>query len=180
MPGFGNAPPTVGRPELLRDGSDADFRRMLHDLLAFGARLEEVRERFGAFIGLSGIQYTILITIRQLGGEEGVGPSEVATHLSLSPPFVTTETAKLVRQGLVDKRADPADLRRVRLSVTDEARRRLARLAPFQREINDAIFAPLGAEDMERLAVLAAALATSTERALALSTYLLGREGKRA
>ena len=173
-------PQTVGRPALLVDGSDEAFREMLHDLLAFGARLDAVRARFGAFIGLSGVQYTILIAISQLAGRDGTSPKDVAAHLSLSPPFVTTETAKLVRLGLVAKRPDAGDLRRVRLTVTDEARRRLAALAPLQREINDTIFAPIAADEFERIRHLARALRTSAERAVALSEDLVSAEGRAA
>ena len=60
---------TVSRTELLRDGSDAQFRELVHTLLAFSARLESVRQEFGSHIGLSGVQYTILVSIAHLQGE---------------------------------------------------------------------------------------------------------------
>ena len=56
-------PLTVSRPELLANGTDdGPFRAYLHGMLAFAARLEGVRDRFAALLGLTGIQYTILIS----------------------------------------------------------------------------------------------------------------------
>ena len=164
---------TVSRPELLKEGTDATFRSMLHDLLAFSASLEAVRGRFGAFLGVSGIQYTLVVSIRQLQGKGGVGVKDLAEHLGLSAPFVTTETKKLVRLGIVAKATNPDDLRRVNLTLTDQGRKLLLMLAPMQREINDAIFEPLAAEDMDRLVRMASDLRRSAERAVVLADYLL-------
>src|SRR5258707_4462608 len=57
---------TVSRPALLVDGSDRSFRQLVHDMLAFSARIQEVRGRLGSVIGLSGTQYTVLIAIAHL------------------------------------------------------------------------------------------------------------------
>ncbi|MBW3098167.1 MarR family winged helix-turn-helix transcriptional regulator [Pseudohoeflea coraliihabitans] len=163
---------TVSREDLLVDGSDAEFRAMVHDLLAFAARLEQIRARFGRFIGLSGVQYTILITIRQLQGENGVGAKAIAEHLAFSPPFVTTETTRLVRLGLVAKRPNPEDLRRVYLTVTDKGIALLTELAPVQQEINDLLFEPVTGDTFEMVRRMARDLRASSERAALLSEYL--------
>jgi len=167
-------PLTVSRPELLCDGSDADFRALVHDLLAFSARLQAIRASFGALTGLSGVQYTILISIAHLARDRGVGVKAVAEHLSLSGAFVTIETGKLTERGLVCKRPDPEDGRRVRLSVTDKGRRLLADLAPVQQEVNDLLFESLGREDFRRLRRLARGLLEGSARAVALAGYLTG------
>lgn len=163
---------TVSRSELLTDGSDVRFRQLVHDLLAFSSRLQEIRGRFGAFVGLTGIQYTILITVRHLGGDNGVGIKSVAEHLSLSSPFVTIETKKLIAAGLLIKRADSEDRRRVRLTLSAEGEARLTRLLPMQRQVNDALFASLDAQDFERLAVMAAELKEDAGKALRLAGFL--------
>jgi DNA-binding MarR family transcriptional regulator len=169
----GNRPMTVSRAALLAGGDDSAFRHMVHDLLAFSARLEAVRERFGSYLGLTGIQYTILVSVRHLQSEDGVGIKAIADHLGLSGAFVTIETGKLIRQGLLTKRPNPADRRRVLLQVSPEGEGRLAALAPMQREINDAIFAALDDEGFARLAAQAAELRKGADRALALADYLL-------
>lgn len=164
---------TVSRPELIVDGSDAQFRQMLHDLLAFSSRLQQVRGRFAAFIGLTGPQYTILIAIRQLADHDAATVGEVAAHLALTPTFVAAETKKLAAIGVIGKTPDPADLRRVRLTVSEEGERLLQELAPVQRRINDALFAPVTENNFALLQRLSSSLRASAEDALALSDQLL-------
>lgn len=170
-------PATVTRPELMSDGTGAAFRGLVHDLLAFSSRLEDIRSSFGAFIGLTGIQYTILISVRHLGGEDGVGIKSIAGHLSLSSSFVTIETKKLIADGLLIKRADSADRRRVRLTLSAEGKDRLARLLPMQRQVNDALFASLDEKGFERLAVMAAELKDDAGKALRMAGYLAAEAG---
>lgn len=178
--GRGTRPLTVSRTALLADGDDSAFRHLVHDLLAFSARLEAVRDRFGSYLGLTGIQYTILVSVRHLQGEDGVGIKAIADHLGLSGAFVTIETGKLIRQGLLTKRPNPADRRRVLLQVSLQGDGQLAALAPMQREINDTIFAALDAEGFARLAHQAADLRKGADRALALADYLLCVTGDKA
>lgn len=168
---------TVTRDDLLEDGSDLAFRKMLHNLLAFSARLEQIRSRFGAYIGLSGPQYTILITTRQLQGADGVGVGAVAEHLAHSAAFVTAETNKLAKLGILNKVPHPEDRRRVRLSVTDRGIALLASLAKVQAEINDQLFEPVDAGNFELLQALSADLRGSAERALLMADYLLPPDG---
>ncbi len=162
-------PLTAGRRELLRDGDDEQFRRMLHDLLAFSRKLQDIRERMGGFIGLSGPAYTILISIAHLSTRSEVGVTSVARHLSLSQPYVTTEVNKLVAAGLVHKAASERDGRSVSLSVTEEAIELLTDLAPRQRAINDRLFAHLGVGSFDLLAGIAARLVADADRALELA-----------
>lgn len=138
--------PTVSRAALLVGGDDAAFRQFVHDLLAFSARLQAVRDRFGAAISLSGTEYTILIAIAHLrAADDKVGISMVAGHLHLSGAFVTIAVNKLVADGLVAKEVDGADRRRVVLGITAGARTLLNDLAPVQRALNDQLFACLSA-----------------------------------
>lgn len=163
---------TVSREDLLVQGSDSTFRDMLHDMLSFLNSLEHVRSRFGAFIGLTGVQYTLLVTVRQLQGDFGVGVKELANQLGLSAPFVTVETTKLVKIGVMDKAPHPDDLRRVRLSVSAHGHALLRQLAPLQREVNDTIFEPLSQAEFERQCQIMRSLRRSAEQAAALSDYL--------
>lgn len=171
---------TVSRPELLANGDDGAFRHLVHDLLAFSARLEAVREKFGSYLGLTGIQYTILISVSHLQLQEGVGIKAIADHLGLSGAFVTIETGKLIQRGLLTKRPNPADRRRVLLKVSAEGEEQLEALAPRQREINDAIFDSLDTEGFGALAAQAADLRKGADRALALADYLLCVTGDKA
>lgn len=159
---------TVGRPELLVDGEDHVFRQAVHDALGFSARLQEIRNRLGETIGLGGPAYSILIAIEHLGQKGPVGVSKVSDHLHLSGAFVTIEVNKLVKQGLVKKRSDPTDGRRVLLTVTQRTNDLLGELAATQRPINDTIFQALDAKQFEAFAEIMSSLIGGTEEALAL------------
>lgn len=174
------AAPTVTDPGLLEDGSDLAFREMVHDALAFSSRLEAVRSGFARLIGLTGIQYTILISISHLQYEQDVSISTIATHLHLSGAFVTNETNKLTAEGLVEKFQDPDDRRRVILRTTPEAQAKLARLAAVQSQVNNEHFAPLAHGDFQTFKRLISELVDSTDRALALLTALGPRVREKA
>lgn len=163
---------TITRPEMMPDGTDADFRHLVHDLLAFSSRLQEIRASFGAYIGLTGIQYTLLISIRHLDDGEGVGVKSLAEHLSLSSSFVTIETKKLIAKGLLAKRTDEIDRRRVRLTISSQGGSLLERLRPMQQQVNDALFSSLDAAGFKKLGKMASVLKDDAERALDLAGYL--------
>ncbi len=166
------APNTVSRQELLVNGSDFEFRQFIHDSLAFSARLLAVRDGYGRVIGLTGQQYIILISIAHLASRGAVTVSGVADHLYLSGSFVTTETNKLVRLGLVTKSTDPADRRRVLLASTDEASRRLRELAEIQVQVNDVHFGQLSRKEFDQLRSIMPQLLQPTEQALSLLEHL--------
>jgi DNA-binding MarR family transcriptional regulator len=167
-----DAPNTVSKEALLVNGSDFEFRQFIHDSLAFAARLLAVRDGYGKVIGLTGQQYIILISIAHLAARGPVTVSSVADHLYLSGSFVTTETNKLVRMGLVTKSTDPADRRRVLLASTDEASRRLRELAKVQVQVNDVHFGNLTKKEFDQLRALMPQLLQPTERALSLLEHL--------
>lgn len=166
-------PLTVSRPELLVDGSDREFRKLVHSLFGFMARHEAVRSGHAARIGLVGVEYTVLISIGHLESSgENVSVNRLANHLYLSGAFVTTITKKLEKMGLVAKDLDPSDRRRVCLTVTDAGRELLSELAPAQRQVNNVQFEPLSREEFLSLGSLIERLIESSERALKLQAYL--------
>src|SRR5688572_22954921 len=99
-------PATVSRPALLVKGSDAEFRRLIHDLIAYGHRLDACRDAFAAIAGISGVQYEILMLISRA---EGLAVGEVAARLHRSGAFITIEANKMAERGILDKGSDPAD-----------------------------------------------------------------------
>jgi len=163
---------TVSRPELLANGSDGQFRAFVHGMLAFAARLEAVRDGFAALLGLTGIQYTILISISHLHTDGDVTVGAIAGHLHLSGAFVTTETGKLLRLGLITKVQDLNDRRRVFLGVTSRGRELLSNLAPVQVAVNDVLFDFLNAEQFRALVPRIDRMMACGDRALALLDYL--------
>lgn len=163
---------TISRPELLVDGSDAQFRRLVHSLFGFLVRHQTLREGHAAVIGLAGIEYTTLISIRHLSAQGDVHVRAVADHLHLSGAFVTTVTNKLETKGLITKTSHPDDRRRISLVVTAHGAELLERLAPTQQQVNDVQFGTLNAKEFHQLLDMVQRLVDSSDRAIALQRYL--------
>src|SRR5258708_16626124 len=87
-------PATVSRTALLVDGSDAEFRGLIHDLIAYGHRLDHCRDAFATLVGMSGAQYEILMLVSRAPGLLSVG--QVAALPHPSPPFIPLEANKLL------------------------------------------------------------------------------------
>ncbi len=159
-------PLTVTRQALLIDGSDAAFRRFLHNFLAFSGRVETIRNAFGKLVGLSGVRYSVLISVFHLQDAQGVAIGAVAEHLHLGLATLTVETNKLVELGLVTKQNDPADRRRVLLKLSRQGERLLVELAPTQQQINDELFLALSRRDFENMAAQFQELVACGDRAV--------------
>jgi MarR family transcriptional regulator, organic hydroperoxide resistance regulator len=170
------APPqhalTVTKEDLLEDGSDEKFRKMLHDLLAVSARIEAVRAGFAKMIGLTGIEYTMMIAIMHLAEKEPVYVNSLAEHLHLSGAFVTIQTNKLVKKGLLKKIKNKQDARRVELQETKKARDLLTKLAPAQCQVNDVVFQQFNKRDLDRMSGLVEKMLANAGKGLSLIDYL--------
>ena len=163
-------PPTVSRPALLARGTDADFRGLIHDLIAYGHKLDACRDAFAVIAGISGAQYEILMLASRA---DGLSIGEVAGRLHRSGAFITIEANKLVARGILDKASDPADGRRVLLKNTSKSVELLERLAPYQRRVNDVLFEFVDAKRFRELRALAAELVGCGDRAVAMLELLL-------
>ena len=112
----------------------------------------DLRERIGAKVGLTGAQYSMLVSIPHLSIERsGVTVGQLATHLHVSGTYVTAESKKLEARGELRRVPNPEDRRSVLLQVTAKGEATLSRVVPMVREINDALFADLGQEEFEML-----------------------------
>lgn len=137
-----------------------------------------VREGFGELIGLTGIQYTVLVSIAHLQQRGQVSVGTIATHLHFSGAFITTVTNQLERLGLIRKARSQEDRRRADLATTEKADRLLQQLAPAQQQVNDQLFEPLSRAQFVELARQMDALVTAGDKAVALLGYL--RSSRRA
>jgi DNA-binding MarR family transcriptional regulator len=165
-------PLTVSRPELLIGGSDREFRHLVHGLFGFLARHEKIRAGHARTIGLVGIEYTVLISIAHLSIDGDLSIKRVADHLHLSGAFITSTVRRLVQLGLVHKRPDQGDRRRVTLTVSAKGHALLEQLAPKQRQINDIEFGCLSREEFRLLLGIVDRLIESGDSAVALQAYL--------
>jgi len=163
-------PLTVSRPALLAADSDGDFRGLIHDLIAYGHRLDACRDAFAAIVGISGAQYEILMLVSRA---DGLSIGEVAARLHRSGAFITVEANGLVQKGILEKGSDPADGRKVLLRMNRKSFQMLERLAPFQVRINDVLFEQLDAKRFRQLRELARDLLASGDRAVVMLELLL-------
>lgn len=165
-----NHPLTVSRSPLLVRGSDAQFRQLIHDLIAYGHRLDACRDAFAAIIGVSGVQYEILMLASRA---DGLSVGEVAARLHRSGAFITIEANKLAERGILEKASDPSDGRKVLLRMTSKGQGLVEQLAPHQRRINDVLFECLDPKRFRELRGLAADLVACGERAVAMLGILM-------
>jgi MarR family transcriptional regulator, organic hydroperoxide resistance regulator len=157
---------TVSNLALLERGSDRRFRQLVYDLLTIATRMDLVRAYLGRQIGLTGPQYSLIIAVAHLQGENGVSVGSVAGALHVSSAFITVETGKLARRGLLWKRPNPADRRSVLLTLSSRGRLAITGLNAKIRAVNDQFFANLDHRSFLDLSATAALLVIGSDRAL--------------
>jgi MarR family transcriptional regulator, organic hydroperoxide resistance regulator len=128
---------------LLKDGSDKDFRRLIYNLLSLSNVMVRNREHFAAFIGVTDQQYVIMTILYET---PGATVSHIANQIHVSSQFITLETGKLIKKGLVDKRPSEIDRRSVTLTLTEKGQTLLREVWPLRLRTNDLTFQSLTKE----------------------------------
>lgn len=103
--------------------------------------------------GLSMREYDVLYTLSKCPEPQRIG--ELSRHALLSQPALSRLVDRLVARGLVERSADPADGRGVRLSLTGtgrEVQRRIGRR--HARGVSRALRARLTPEELRQLDVI--------------------------
>lgn len=159
-------PLSISRPEILIDGNDGDFRRLIHRMLIGSARLSAVREAIGERVGVSGANYTMLMAVLRLQGTAGVSISALAEYLEVSGPYVTSVINKLSAQGFVKKAANPKDKRGVLVKLTPVGRKRVLQAFEFICNVNDRLFEGVGREEYRAVANFNAKFIRNTQTTL--------------
>jgi len=77
--------------------------------------MERRQRRENALLGLTSAQVRVLSTLLEA---EDIPSGELADRLGLAPSTVTRLCDVLVRKGMVERRAEPEDRRRVNLALT--------------------------------------------------------------
>lgn len=162
----GDRAATVTRPALLVGGSDREFRAFIYSLLTVSIRMDRLREKVGALMGLSGLQYHILMVMAEFEGDRPASVGAVAEALHVTGAYVTMETRKLAKLGLIAKRPNPHDRRGVLLSLTPAGRDAVDAVAPHLREINDSLFQGFGAADFAQFRRIVERMLPNTDAAL--------------
>jgi DNA-binding MarR family transcriptional regulator len=161
-------PVTATNPLLLSGGSDHSFRKLLYDFFTVSARLETIKRYLGKKLGLTGPQYTIMMAVAELQGEAGVSVGRVGEYLHVTGTFVTIESGKLMKRGLMEKHPDLQDGRVSLLSLAPKGVKVLRSLFPELQQINDVFFELDSRSEFERLCKTLEKLVGNSQRALAL------------
>ena len=159
-------PLSVTRPEILLDGSDREFRRLIHRMLIGSARLEVVRESIAERIGVSGTQYTMLMSVLHLQGPAGISIGALADYLEVTGPHVTGVVGKLAASGFLRKTVNPKDRRGVLVRLTPMGRKRLLQAFDFISSVNDRLFEGVGREEYRAVANFNARFIRNTQATL--------------
>jgi DNA-binding MarR family transcriptional regulator len=159
-------PLSVTRPEILTDGADREFRRLIHRMLIGQARLDAIRESIATRIGVSGTQYHMLMSVLHLQGTAGVSIGALADYLEVTGPHVTGIVGKLVKGGFVRKAANPNDGRGVLVKLTPAGRKKLLQAFEFIAAVNDRLFEGVGREEYRAVANFHARFMHNTQTTL--------------
>ena len=100
----------------------AEFRYGLRKFLAFS-------ETAAGGAGLTTQQHQALLVVKALGGERGVTVGLLSERLLIRQHSAVELVDRLERGGLVGRGSDPADKRRVLVSLTEDGESRLAALS---------------------------------------------------
>ncbi|NLG77920.1 MAG: MarR family transcriptional regulator [Xanthomonadaceae bacterium] len=104
----------------------ATFRYELRRYLRYS---EEITRKHG----VTPLQYLLLLQIKGYPGREWASVSELAERLQAKHHGVVALVTRCEAQGLVQRRSDATDRRRVMVQLTDKGEKRLERLAELHR-----------------------------------------------
>lgn len=154
------------------NGGDAEFRRMIYGIFTMTVNFDRIRERMASALGLSGIQYHILMVVAELSADMPVTVTAVAERLHTSGAYVTMETKKLMRRGFLDKQPNPDDGRSVIVTLTNEGRAAIDAFAPHLQKINDELFDGVGPETFHQFRAIVDHMSRTSTRAADLAEIL--------
>lgn len=130
----------------LVNGSDQNFRKMIYGLLQVSSMMLKAREYYGAYIGVSAPQYSMIVAIAE-AGEATV--RDLTKIMHVSSPFVTAEINKLIAAGYVRKRPNAKDRRSIVLSLTAAGTEAVCRVSGMRIIANDLIFGSITPDEAE-------------------------------
>ena len=159
-------PRTVSHPDLLSGGSDEPFRQALYLMVLTFGRLISCREAFGRGMSLTGSQFAVMVGTAYRQKTEGVSIRELSEHVQLASTHVTTEVGRLIRKGLLIKRANTRDRRGVLVKLSRKGETALLQVAPFVRDINDVLFENVERKDFAAITRFLGLFADNSERAM--------------
>jgi DNA-binding MarR family transcriptional regulator len=114
--------------------------------------------------GLSSLEWRVLAT---LSDGDGLTIGELAAEVLAQQPTLTKVVDRLERAGLVERRNDPADLRRTLVLETERGRSSVAPLLAAAKAHERAVLGAFPARDVAALKTMLRALSTGPDDAAA-------------
>ena len=151
---------------------DADFRKLIYGIFTMTVNFDRIREQMAVALGLSGIQYHILMVVAELYSSERSTISLVAERLRTSGAYVTMESKKLVSRGFLDKKPNPDDGRSVILLLTEDGQAAIDSFTPHLQAINDELFEGMGPETFARFNEIVGHMTRTSARAADIAEML--------
>lgn len=144
-------PKSVTRTELIVDGSDRTFRRLIYDLFAFAKLIEDGRSRLAQAAGLKSPQWSILMAIAEAHDLEGTTVRDVAEQLGLHRSYIVLHVGQLIKRGLVRQLESLSDGRSKILHLTRAGEALIRRMGPPLQAANDMVFRSISAKEFLEL-----------------------------
>lgn len=92
-------------------------------ILRLSIHLDDARRATFATHELEGWEFDVLAALRRCGAPYTMTPGQLIRETHVTSGTMTNRVDRLVGRGLVERRADPADRRQVRVVLTDDGRR---------------------------------------------------------
>src|SRR4051794_25691954 len=129
--------------------------------VAVVARLARVRGHIDAELdrvfrahGLTAPSFGVLVTLARVDDGGGVSQRRLMDELGLTSGTISVRMDRLVAEGLVDRRADPASARNTLISLTDRGRELFQRVVPAHLANERRLLRRLGGEQLQGVARL--------------------------
>lgn len=143
-----------GLSETERQGADAVVEK-LYRLMIRSHEFDARPRAFGTGMALSRAE---IHTVQAVGHASELNMTALAASLGVTKGAASQMVSKLVAKGLIEKRASPVSAREVTLALTPLGRRGHLAHERFHREMANSFKAVFGADLMDRLAEISAAL----------------------
>jgi MarR family transcriptional regulator, organic hydroperoxide resistance regulator len=114
-------------------------------------------------LGAEGVQIEHWRILEVLSDEQGRSMGELAELVLMNHPALTKTIDRMVSNGLVHRRADTADSRRVLVYITDQGLALVARLRERVDNHHEAVSEAVGSKKTEQLKKLLGELIKNTE-----------------
>ncbi|MGH7175552.1 MAG: MarR family winged helix-turn-helix transcriptional regulator [Minisyncoccia bacterium] len=110
----------------------------------------QMRSRLAQGKRLDPYQWLRIETLVYIRDHEGCSMKDIATHLSITAPSATSVVDGLMRLRLLERRADPADKRVMRLYLSRAGRAKLKRAVARGTRLLGGLFATLSPTELTK------------------------------